>query len=747
MDDLDGGRAVAAKTTKGNGETANRLRAARRRLRFALLALLGAAPAARPADPATANAPGALETIVVAAPKLAVENRIDRKVYNVTADVQSTFGSLGDILNAIPSIDVDPDGIVSLRGDSNVLVLIDGKPSTQLSGSAAGDNLQSIAAADIERIEVMTTPPAQFKAEGAAGVINIITRKRRPQGVAGSLQASAGSHGRFNFGGNSSYASGPLTLALTAGFRHDYRDRLLQSDVRTPNGGAGSTVDSASVLREQIHRQVPALGLSSQYAWDENQSLRASVDWSERGGLRSYAQRNDGTAADGALESLAQRSSRGHDPEFSHDEKLGYTRDLGGRDGKIAVNLHRSTSEQLEHYDYADDGLLPPTGTALSSLTLLENQAETDVGVDYALPLRESHTLKLGYAFEQDASRYGNFGATIDPLTRLAAVEPTLTHDFAYRQQIDAAYASYQAGSGAWNALAGARAELTRTAADQLTEGTTSSGSYFGLFPSLHVDRSLSAVSTLSLGASRRISRPDPGNLDPYVDHEYTPNLRAGNAALQPQYTQSYELGYGYERDRSTLQVTGYYRRNRDSVTDLTQYLGNGLSLTTKVNLPRNDATGIEITASGNATAAVTCSLSSNLFHSQIDASALGTPGLRSTNGINAKFKLDYRATAADTAQLLLTRTDKRLTPQGYVSAIDVVSLGYKHRLRRDMTAVATVSDLFNGQRTERLESTPAFSGDYLRAVQGRVVYVGVVYTFGGTSKGKEAKLEYDPAD
>src|SRR6202043_1019663 len=120
---------------------------------------------------------------------------IDRKVYSVASDVQSTFGTLSDVLSVIPSVDVDPDGIVSLRGDSKVLILIDGKPSTQLSGPSAGQNLQTIPAKDIERIEVLTTPPAQFKAEGAAGVINIITHKQRRQGTSGSVQASLGDGG------------------------------------------------------------------------------------------------------------------------------------------------------------------------------------------------------------------------------------------------------------------------------------------------------------------------------------------------------------------------------------------------------------------------------------------------------------------------------------------------------------------------------------------------------------------------
>ena len=138
------------------------------------MALVPSAAFAAPPD--SSSTP--METVVVQGQKLNVETRIDRKIYTVPEDAQTTLGALSDLLNVIPSVDVDPGGAVSLRGDTNVLILIDGKPATQLQGSKAGDNLQSIPASDIERIEILTTPPAQFKVEGAAGVINIITRKR-----------------------------------------------------------------------------------------------------------------------------------------------------------------------------------------------------------------------------------------------------------------------------------------------------------------------------------------------------------------------------------------------------------------------------------------------------------------------------------------------------------------------------------------------------------------------------------------
>jgi len=291
------------------------------------------------------------------------------------------------------------------------------------------------------------------------------------------------------------------------------------------------------------------------------------------------------------------------------------------------------------------------------------------------LQRRDIHQL-LAEAIDLDY-KFGSVGRNVDPLTGAQVTDPNLTNDFKFRQQINAAYASYQTSIGDWTWLGGLRAELTRTDAQQLTDNISNTGSYFEIYPSLHVDRSLSDESTLSFGASRRVTRPDPDNLNPYVDHEYTPNLRAGNPYLRPQYTQSYEVGYGFEGRGLSYGLTGYYRLNRDSVTDLTEYLGSGLSLTTKTNLPKSDSAGLEFIANGHIVPKLAYIVSGNLFYSQIDATALGVSGLQSTTGLNAKLKLDYRPTAADSAQISVTRTDKRLTPQGYVNAINIVNLGY----------------------------------------------------------------------
>jgi outer membrane receptor protein involved in Fe transport len=706
---------------------------------FLTLLSFAACAAAADAPPTT------LETIVVEGQKLNVETRIDRKIYSVAEDAQSTLGTLSDILNVIPSVDVDPDGVVSLRGDTNVLVLIDGKPATQLQGANAGDVLQSISASNIERIEILTTPPAQYKAEGAAGVINIITRKRGTREAASaSLTGSLGSGGRWLVGGNANYGSKLLSASLNAGFREDYRDRTLQSTVVGPDPTTGQVLESQDLADQRVRRNVPSVSFSTEYDPNDRQSLALSGGWLSHGGLRTYTQYDVSTLESGTVTSSTRRLTSGHDPEDDYDAKLQFSQKLGRPGESLEFSAHRSISHQHEHYDYVNDSFVPPAPTFYNNLDFTEDIGLTEAGIDYTLPVSATQTLKSGYAFEQDDYGFSNMGANVDPITGVETIDPALTNQFTFQQRIHAIYLSEQGSAAAWSWLAGVRAEWTSSDALQVTDSISTASAYADVFPSLHVNRSLSDHSTLSFGASRRIARPNPSYLNPYVDHEYPPNLAAGNPELRPQYTQSFDLGYGYQAGEASYGLTGYYRRNKDSVTDVTEYLGNGLTLTTKANLPRSAAAGLEFSAAGRLFPTLSYSVSGNAFYSQIDATALGFPGLKSTTGVNLKAKLDFHPAAADSAQIIFTRTDKRLTPQGSISAVNIVNLGYKHLLTPALSAVATVSDLFDGQHLQRIASTPTLTQVYERSVAGRVLWVGLTYNIGVTKREKQPNFEYD---
>ena len=710
-----------------------------------LVALAGiSTAAAAPPDEAPAEpSPGILVPIIVSSEKPREQTLIDRKVYNVSADLQSATGSVADVLTAIPSIEVDANGVVALRGSTNVLILIDGRPSAQLSGALAGASLQDMPALDIERIEVMTNPPPQFKAEGTGGVINIITRKSHREGLSGTVNAMAGNRHRSLVGTSSSYNTGGLNLSGSFTRREEDRQRQISSDLTVLNPAANTATVGHNFLNEDIRKRIDIIKLGANYAFNERQSLNVSVSGGERSGPRNYLQTAESGLAPGSFTSLSTRDSAGTERSVDSDQRIVFDQKLRSPDEVLSFTLHRSSFFDHQFYNYTNYFTLPPASPSRDILDTVSNQVKTEFSADYVLPLSKTRNLKVGYDLEKDDNSYGNSGANIDPVTGGQIVNPNITDNFRYLQQVDAAYASYEASAGVWNWLGGLRFERTRTDARQLTNSLSTNRIYMGVYPSLHIDRALSDEATLSFSASRRISRPDPGSLNPYVDQRDVQNLRAGNPNLLPQDTQSYELGYSVDKEHRSYAVTGYFRRSRDKVTDLTQVLPGDVLLTTKENLPTSNSAGLELTSSGQLTKKISYGLSGNLFYTQIDATALGAPGLQSTVGLNGKTNLDYHPTDADTAQIAFTRSAKRLTPQGYVAPINQVNLGYKRQLAGDLAGILTVSDLLNSQTYQRYVNTVVLSDVYQRHIVGRVVYVGLIYSFGSKKKGKESKFDY----
>src|SRR5262249_11559408 len=225
-----------------------------------------------------------------------------------------------------------------------VLVWLEGKPATQLKGANAGDVMQSIPASEIERIEILTTPPAQFKAEGAAGAINIITRKRgAKESASASLTGSLGSGGRWLVGGNANYGSKQFTASVPAGFREDSRERTIQSVVTGPDPATGQVLESQSHADQIIRRNIPSVGFSSEYDPNDRQSLAVSGNWLSHGGLRTYTQYDVSTLESGAVTRSTRRLTSGHDPEDDYDATLQFGQKFNKPGETLDFPVHRPT--------------------------------------------------------------------------------------------------------------------------------------------------------------------------------------------------------------------------------------------------------------------------------------------------------------------------------------------------------------------------------------------------------------------
>ncbi|MHB8476182.1 MAG: TonB-dependent receptor domain-containing protein [Steroidobacteraceae bacterium] len=694
-----------------------------------IVALLYSRLGAAQSDPDTDADIGAMAEIVVTAHKAAVPALKDRRTFDVTSDLQSTTGTAADILNEIPSVEVDADGSVRLRGERNVTILIDGKPSALLSGASAGDGLLQLPAAEIEKIEVITNPPAQFKADGGAGVINIVMKRTRQPGSSGTAQANLGNDHRYIVAANGSHNDGPLQLSGGVGLRQQDRQRVITDNRSVMDPSTSALTLSQEQVNEHVRRWVPSLKGAVDYGFTDRQSLNFSFSYRERRGDRNFLQFDQSELQNGVPATLSARNALGHEKRIDSEQKLEFVQRLAHPDETLSFAARRSTVRKGENYDYSNTYSLPAAAPNFDTLNLSRNLVTTELSADYVLPFAKVGSLKLGYDLERDNSAIDDSGGALDPATGQTILNPTLSNQFSYLQTINALYGNYEATHGLWSTTAGLRLEQT---------ATTLARRYGGLYPSLRLERRFSEFSTLSISANRRITRPDPEELNPYIDRRDTQNLRAGNPLLLPEDTQSFEVEYSMDAKRVNYGVTGYLRRNRNSVTDIAQPQSSTVVLLTKENLPSDRSEGLEFIASAHAARHWSYGMSANLFYRQLDVAGLASSSMRSTTGLNLKANVEYRPTAWDTAQVSISRSDKRLTPQGYIEAINLVNVGYRRAIGENWSAVLTVTDLLNGQILRRFVSTPTLTDSYRREQIGRVSYIGVVYAFGAPKKTKK---------
>jgi hypothetical protein len=680
------------------------------------------------------------ETVVVTGEKPGTQTLIDRKVYTISKDMQSIFGTAADVLNNIPSVTVDADGNVSLRNDSNVTILIDGKPSTQFSGSTGGASLAEIPASDIDRIEVMTTPPAALKASGSGGVINIITKKHREEGLSGLVRGSVGAEGRFVAGADLSYSAGAIKSSLGLNLRQDVRDRLTRDSRMVLDPVTSLDTDSSQNINETTRRLVPLVKATFDYAIDAGQTIGASLNYRNIIGRRDFLQMDESGPAGQPIDSRSTRASSGREWDTYADGGLHYDGTLGSN-GSLSLSLVRTIKREDEHYDYVNNFTLPVAAPTFDTLRLGLDFREIDFAADYQQNLAFGGTLKLGYDFDTNANLFDNSGANI--IGGVPIPNPVVTNTFRYQNHVSAFYSELDAPWGPWHVDAGLRYENNHATTLLVTGDVPGRNNDSGVYPSVHVKRSLGDWD-LFANIGRRITRPDPEALNPFVDFQDTHNLRAGNASLLPKDTWLYEFGFDHTATGVNFGVTAYYRFDRNSITDVVEPVGPDVVLIRKENLPKSRAFGLEFETDGKLFDRLGYSLSANLFDMQIDAHTLGFANLQSTRGINLKAEVDYRVTSTDTFQTTFSRTAGRLAPQGTLGPVDVLNVGFKHNIDLQTTLVATLSDLLNGQGLHRVVNTPDLQDNYLRLSYGRIFYIGIVYGFGAPLDKKSQEIDYD---
>lgn len=554
-----------------------------------------------------------LDEVVVRAETTQVDVRLDKKIYNIGKDLTTAGGTVSDALNNVPSVTVDIDGGISLRGNENVRILINGKPSA-MAGFGDTNVLNQLPADAIERVEVITSPSARYDAEGTAGILNIILRQKETLGFNGSLTLNAGTPANAGISANLNYRTEDFNIFTTTGFR--YFD--------APGGGYFDTrfFENSSNQFSRIYedRDIERLNrnfnsnIGMEYFINDKSSITGSIFY--RGGEdvdvttneSDYYQRNQGLALE------TTRTERQNENDKSWQFSLNYVNNFNNEGHKLTADFQYENDSETQ-FTTIDEIINSNPGAVdyglfAENINTTEDQKEYLIQADYVLPFNEESQFEAGYRgnFENELTDYALFSE--DPDSGELIFNETLSNVFDYTENVNALYTQYGSKFGDFSFLLGLRLENTQLKGkidselneQELQEAfgipidTDFDNNYLGLFPTVNLIYELAEEENITLGYNRRINRPGGWYINPFPSRNSNNNVFQGNPNLRPAYSNAFDLGYLKRWDKLTLTSSVYYQHETDSFERIQENVpGTNVVRTIPVNLSSNDRTGAEL--------------------------------------------------------------------------------------------------------------------------------------------------------
>ena len=695
---------------------------------------LPASSPAKPQQPVTeVKPPEASVTVSGSRPS----NRVDRQVYDVKNDAGTTNDTAADALNKVPSVAVDPDGNVTLRGSQNVQILIDGKPSAMLQGENRGAALNALPADDIDSIEVINTPGPQFGNEAGGGpVLNIVMRRNRRPGGFAFVNANAGSAGRRNAAVNGTYNAGRWGMQGSANMRRDGRGwtgRSVRTRIHPVTGVASSSTQSSD--SDGLNDMA---GASGTLTWNlgDRDTVRANASYSRRGNDQRardhYVQFGADDAADSDYERATVRS--GDSDSSSGGAQWEHKGEIRGEVFKADLRL--SSTDNLGDNQFSNAYTLRPPAmpdTRSRQASMTDNRLSDFTG-DYERP-GASGVLKLGFKLSDGTNRFDTRYTTIDPATQLETVNPLRTNQFRLDQQTLALYGSYEwRPSGRWGLLGGLRAEHARTGIDQLTSAIRNESRDTSYIPSFFVSYNVSSDTDIRLSYARRLRRPGAHDLNPFVVYRDEFNVSSGNPHLKPTDTDSLELALETRIGKVDTNLRAYYRHDTDLISERRYFISETVLLTTRDNAGSSQSGGLEFTLGGKLLPTLAIHTSGNLAYSEqrVWNDGLGGDTQRSATSLSGRARFNWQVSKQDSMQLMLNAQGKTLFGQGYREPHSSANINYRRALTPALSLVINVNDVFNSTRYASVTNTALLRETSVRRFDGRVAYIGLSYRLGG---------------
>jgi outer membrane receptor protein involved in Fe transport len=661
----------------------------------------------------------------------------DRVSFNIANDLQAQTGTVADALRAVPGVEVDLQGRVSLRGDPGVTILIDGRPSAMLRGENRGDVLLSMPAGQIERVEVITNPSAAMSPEGSGGVINLVTKQARKDTRSATVRATVGGEGRGALNLSGAHSGSGLTVTGDVGYRRmtgeasatQLRSRLDPASGEFVTSRQDSEIDNANSSR------TARLGI--EYDLDKKNRLSTEFSYRDIGGdverTDEFVSQNAGSSYDRVSDiDLFQRGL---------SARASWRRTLPGKEHELSADLEFEKGRFEREVEAVTDFAAGPS--IFERIRNVGKRAETSAKVDYKKPIGKEGSLNLGYQGNFGDSEFDYSGARGTSFAALAPV-PALTNSFEYDQDIHAVFGTVRFPLDKLDVQAGLRLEQVETEIRQITDAVTFERDYFRAYPTLHLGYELSKTDQLRASYSRRIQRPSPQDLNPYTFYIDPQNVRRGNPALLPEVTDSFEVALQHRKKGNFYSLTGFYRRSSGGVTEILSDLGGGVFLTTRANLATAQRAGIEIIANGKLSKTLSYNATGTFLWNEIDPRVAGFSTPRSGTTGTARVNLTWQPTKKDFFQLNAVYSGKQLLPQGYRESGGILNLGYRRKVNDRLSLLVTGQNVLDSARQVTVFETPTIRDRVTQRGTGRMVLLGLVYNLGGQGGRKKPEPSFD---
>ncbi|MEM1258697.1 MAG: TonB-dependent receptor [Bacteroidota bacterium] len=687
-----------------------------------------------------------LEEVDVVAERTTVELRLDKKIYNVGKDLTVQGATVSDVLDNVPSVSVDVEGNVQLRGNDDVRILINGKPSA-ITGLNSTEALRQLPAESIEKVEVITSPSARYDAEGSGGIINIILRRSRLQGLNGALTINGGYPWSAGINGNLNYRTGDLNFFTNTGYNYRTRpgNSLNDTDFFDSDG------NFTNALREDRDFDRIRKGLNANFGveWYVNETSSITHSIFIRDSNNESETTND----------FFQRDAEGNtssgfrfDPETEEDETFQYSFNYdkqfnGNSDHTLTFAF------QYEESDEVEESLIIQNGFDSESVRTAEDQRRVFFQTDYTMPLGKAGNFELGYRGDFNKLNTDYDVVFIAPTEEeLGITNPSNVLD--YKETINAFYSQYGNKIKKFSFLAGLRYEATRLIINQIETNDFNRNNFDGLFPTLNLNYAISEKESFQLGYNRRIRRPRSRFLNPFPSRSSPTNLFQGNPNLTPSFSNQIDLGYLKRWEKLTFNGSIYFQRATDVISFITEDTGEdtffdgeqvSILRRTPVNLARNDRYGFDFTTNYRPTRKWNLNANINLFNlitrgdfngQNFDAENLSW-FIRLNNKITLPGSMDWQ-----TRVFYRGPTENAQTRNQGIFSLD---LAFSKDLFKEKASLAlNISDVFNSRRRVSETLTPSFVND--SEFQWRVRSFNLAFTYRFNQKKKRGgdRQRYD---